>query len=348
MSQSQSQINSEPEALQLTPLSSPSSLKARYPLSPDLLGKIEGQRQAIKDIVSGKDKRLLVIVGPCSLHCDAAALDYAERLAKLAELYSDKLLIVMRAYLEKPRTTVGWKGMLYDPLMDGSDDLALGLEKSRQLLREIASLGLPIATEALNPLAVPYLDDLLSWVAIGARTTESQTHREMASALPCPVGFKNGTDGGLEVAINAMLSASQPHSYLSMCQDGKIHHVRSTGNLFGQLVLRGGKHGPNYDSVHMAQAKKLMLNAGLIPSVVVDCSHENSGKDHTLQSSVVLDVIAQKAAGCDTIKGVMLESYLTEGRQNISPKMEYGQSVTDACIGWSESEELLKSLHAAL
>lgn len=348
MSQVQTQTNVALEAPQLTPLSSPNLLKERFPLSNYVLEQIERQRSEIQDVVSGRDKRLLVIVGPCSLHCDAAAIDYAKRLAQLAEQHSDKLLIVMRAYLEKPRTTVGWKGMLYDPMMDGSDDLALGLEKSRQLLREIVALGLPIATEALNPLAVPYLDDLLSWVAVGARTTESQTHREMASALPCTVGFKNGTDGGLDVAINALLSAAQPHSFLSMCQDGQIHHIRSTGNPYGQLVLRGGKHGPNYDSVHMAQAKKWMSNAGLIPSVVVDCSHENSGKDHTQQARVVLDVIAQKAAGCDTIKGVMLESYLAEGRQNISASMDYGQSVTDACIGWDETETLVKELHAAL
>jgi 3-deoxy-7-phosphoheptulonate synthase len=348
MSQVQTQSNVVLEPPQLTPLSSPKMLKDRLPLSEDLLAQIERQRSEIQDVVLGRDKRLLVIVGPCSLHCDAAAIDYAKRLAVLADQYSDKLLIVMRAYLEKPRTTVGWKGMLYDPLMDGSDDLALGLEKSRQLLREIVTLGLPIATEALNPLAVPYLDDLLAWVAVGARTTESQTHREMASGLPCTVGFKNGTDGGLDVAIHALLSAARPHSFLSMCQDGQIHHIRSTGNGSGQLVLRGGKHGPNFDAVHMAQAKKLMASAGLYPSVVVDCSHENSGKDHTRQASVVSDVIAQKAAGCDTIKGVMLESYLAEGRQNISANMDYGQSVTDACIGWEETESLIRNLHAAL
>ena len=348
MNQVQTETRQEPEALQLSPLASPSRLKALFPLSPELHEQVAAHRRQIKDVVSGRDKRLLVIVGPCSLHCDEAAIEYASRLAELAEQCSDKLLIVMRAYLEKPRTTVGCKGMLYDPMMDGSDDLLLGLEKSRQLLRQIVSLGLPIATEALNPLAVPYLDDLLSWVAIGARTTESQTHREMASALPCPVGFKNGTDGGLDVAINSLLSASHPHSFLSMCQDGQIHHVRSNGNAYGQLVLRGGRHGPNYDSVHMAQAKKLMSNAGLKPSVVVDCSHENSGKDHKLQSKVVMDVIAQKIAGCDTIKGVMLESHLAEGRQDIGAKMAFGQSVTDACIGWEETDTLIKKLHAAL
>jgi len=332
----------------LTRLESPNALKNELSLSEKHKEQIRLQRIAIENIVSGRDDRLLVIVGPCSLHDDDAAVEYAQRLAKLSERYSDKLLIVMRAYLEKPRTTVGWKGMLYDPKIDGSDNLPEGIFRSRKLLLSLVELGLPLATEALNPLAMPYLDDLISWVAIGARTTESQTHREMASALECPVGFKNGTDGGLDVAINALVSASKPHSYISMCQDGLVHHVQSCGNAYGQLVLRGGKHGPNYDAMHLAQAKKLMSGAGLAPSVVVDCSHENSGKDHTLQAKVVRDVVAQKAAGCTVIKGVMLESNLVEGRQGVSCDMTYGQSITDACIGWAETETLIEELRAAL
>lgn len=330
------------------PLPSPNALKSKYPLGTELVSQVARQREDIQKIVRGEDKRLLVITGPCSLHCHDSALDYAKRLAVLADKYSDKLMIVMRAYLEKPRTSVGWKGMLYDPHMDGSNDIGAGIEVSRKLLVELASLGLPLATEALNPLAISYLDDVLSWVAIGARTTESQTHREMASALPCPVGFKNGTDGGLEVAINALVSAAHSHSYFSMCQDGLIHSVRSAGNAYGQLVLRGGKHGPNYDAVHLAQAKKLMRAADLTPSVVVDCSHENSAKDHSRQSAVIADVLEQRRAGCDVIKGVMLESHIEEGRQGVSTNMQYGKSVTDACIGWGETADLLQLLSASL
>lgn len=348
MNQLQAQRVNPESGTRMTRLESPSALKQRLSLSASLKAQIDSQRMAIEDIVAGRDDRLLVIVGPCSLHSDEAAVEYAERLAELSMKYSDRLLIVMRAYLEKPRTTVGWKGLLYDPKMDGSDNLSEGIARSRQLLLALVERGLPLATEALNPLAMSYLDDLISWVAIGARTTESQTHREMASALACPVGFKNGTDGGLDVAINALVSASNPHSFIAMCQDGLVHHVQSQGNGYGQLVLRGGKHGPNYDAVHLAQAKKLMLDAGLVPSVVVDCSHENSGKDHTLQSKVVRNVVEQKAAGCQVIKGVMLESSLVEGRQGISSDMTYGQSVTDACIGWRETEALVDDLHAAL
>jgi len=336
------------ESTQSTPLPTPMELKAKFTLAPELAEQVAMQRHDIEDIVSGRDKRLLVILGPCSLHCDDAAIEYAQRLAAVQERLQDKVLLVMRAYLEKPRTSIGWKGMLYDPHMDGSDNLAMGLEKSRSLLLKIVEMGLPVATEALNPLAVPYLDDVLSWVAVGARTTESQTHREMASALPCPVGFKNGTDGGVDVAINALRSAANPHSFFSMCQDGKIQHLRSTGNAYGQLVLRGGKNGTNYDAVHLAQAKKLMLEAGLAPSVVVDCSHENSGKDHTRQAAVVRSLIEQKRAGCDVLKGIMLESHLVEGRQDLGANLDYGKSITDACIGWDETESLLESLCTSL
>lgn len=348
MSQVQAQSSNEEAVAILTPLVSPKALKECFPLNDALSDQIFKQRQQVQDIVTGVDNRLLVITGPCSLHCDQSAIEYAERLVALNEKFSDKLLIVMRAYLEKPRTSVGWKGMLYDPDMNGSDDLGAGLEASRSLLLRLVELGVPLATEALNPLAMPYLDDLISWVAIGARTTESQTHREMASALPCSVGFKNGTDGGLDVAINALISAANPHSFFSMCQDGQINHMRSVGNPYGQLVLRGGKHGPNYDAVHLAQAKKMMTEAGLIPSVLVDCSHENSGKDHALQSKVVENILAQKTAGCDVIKGLMLESHLVEGRQNISDTMNYGQSVTDACIGWDETDALIEKIYTQL
>lgn len=347
---SQLQIQEQPSGIgiELNPLPSPRQLKERYAVSEDLMSQVQTHRNEVEQIVSGKDERFLVIVGPCSLHCDDGTLEYARRLAILAEQLRDKVMIVMRAYLEKPRTTVGWKGMLYDPGMDGSDDISLGLSSSRKLLIRLLELGLPLATEMLNPLASPYLDDVFSWVAIGARTTESQTHRELASALPCAVGFKNGTDGGLDVAINALLSASQPHSFLSMCQDGRVHQVRSSGNTFGQLVLRGGRQGPNYDALHVANAKKLLANAGLYPSLIVDCSHENSSKDHTRQSVVAQSVLDQRRDGCSAVKGLMLESFLQEGRQDISRSMTFGQSVTDACIGWEETSSLLKRLHASL
>lgn len=345
MSQLQENQQESCPALRSKPLPSPAELKQAFPLESDVADQIAAYRSEIAEIVSGKDRRLLVVLGPCSLSCNDAAIDYAERLAELRRKYSDTLCIVMRAYLEKPRTTVGWKGMLYDPQMDDSNDLAIGLEASRKLLLRIAKLGLPLATEALNPLAISYLDDLVSWVAIGARTTESQTHREMASNLPCTVGFKNGTDGGLDVAINALLSASRPHSYLGMSEDGRIQQVVSDGNASGQLVLRGGKHGTNYDEVHVAQAKKQLIEAGLKPSLVVDCSHENSGKDHQKQALVVESVIEQRSRGCEALKGVMLESYIEAGKQSISSDMRYGQSITDACIGWTETAELLEKLN---
>jgi 3-deoxy-7-phosphoheptulonate synthase len=251
---------------------------------------------------------------------------------------------VMRCYLEKPRTTVGWKGMLYDPMIDGSDNMLHGLRASRELLRRVIETGAPIATEALNPIAFQYIEDMVCWSAIGARTTESQTHREMASAMSCAVGFKNGTDGSLGSAVNALLSSAAAHSYYAVDDDGRAAVVRSSGNPYGQLVLRGGKSGTNYDAVHVAAAKKAMLEAGLNPSVMIDCSHENSGKDHSRQAEVVRDIVSQVVTGCSVIRGVMIESHLLEGKQPISDSLCYGQSITDACVGWDETKDLVSLL----
>jgi 3-deoxy-7-phosphoheptulonate synthase len=341
-------IGDEREVLSSQQLISPDGLKAQLELSSDLSEQVARHRKAINDIVEGRDSRLLVVLGPCSLHCAEATIDYAERLLALQERCEDKVLLVMRAYLEKPRTTVGWKGMLYDPMLDGEDDMVLGLEASRKLLLDIVRVGLPIATEALNPLAFQYLDDVVSWVAIGARTTESQTHREMASAMQCAVGFKNSTDGSLEAAINALISASRPHSFYGTDGAGRLSIIRSQGNSHGQLVLRGGKHGSNYDALHIAKAKKALSEVDLLPSIVIDCSHENSGKDHAQQARVVGDVMQQIKDGCTSIRGLMLESHLKAGRQNISANLEYGQSITDACIDWEETEYLVMEMHGSL
>jgi 3-deoxy-7-phosphoheptulonate synthase len=340
--------NDEETVCMTTALPSAAILKQTYVVSSQLHDRIAEQRRAIRNVIIGKDPRVLVVMGPCSLHCDKAALEYAEHLCALQARYADKLLLVMRTYLEKPRTTVGWKGMLYDPDMDGSNDLARGLDRSRNLLVKITEMGLPIATEVLNPLAFQYFDDLISWVAIGARTTESQTHREIASALPCVVGFKNGTDGGLDVAINALRSAANPHVFFGADVNGQVSVVRSRGNTAGQVVLRGGKHGTNYDALHVAKAKKALNAAGLVESVMVDCSHENSGKDHTRQANVVENVAKQLASGCKVIRGLMLESHLKSGRQNISNDLDYGRSVTDACIDWAESEALIATIARAI
>jgi 3-deoxy-7-phosphoheptulonate synthase len=346
--QAELKTNHDQGAHDIQLLVSPDELKSRFVLSQELGVQIANHRKAINDIVEGRDSRLLVILGPCSLHCHDAAIDYAERLLELQERCADKVLLVMRAYLEKPRTTVGWKGMLYDPRLNGDDDMAHGLEASRKLLLDIARVGLPIATEALNPLAFQYIDDLVSWVAIGARTTESQTHREMASALRCAVGFKNSTDGSLDAAINALTSASRAHNFYGTDGEGRLSIIRSKGNPYGQLVLRGGKHGSNYDVLHIAKAKKSLGEAGLLASIVIDCSHENSGKDHAQQARVVDDALAQLKAGCASIKGLMLESHLKAGRQNISENLEYGQSITDACIDWEETEQLVMKMHDSL
>lgn len=323
-------------------------LKAALPLEPALIQRIRQQRQAIRAILDGEDDRLLVVVGPCSIHDPAAALEYAARLAPLAEAISDRVLVVMRFYVEKPRTTVGWKGLLYDPHLDGSNDMAAGLHCARGLMRDIARLGLPLATEILHPMAAGYLDDLLSWAAIGARTTESQIHRELVSGLGLPVGFKNGTDGGIAVAVDAIRAAAHPHQHFGVDSHGHPAIIHAAGNPDTHLVLRGGRQGPNYEAEQVAAAAQAMAAAGLSPRIMVDCSHANSAKDHRRQPLVLQDVLQQRRAGNAALIGVMLESHLEEGNQALCTTLQYGVSITDACIGWAATEQLLQEAAKAL
>ncbi|WP_445397187.1 3-deoxy-7-phosphoheptulonate synthase [Zobellella sp. An-6] len=328
----------------------PAELKAKLPISDQALAFIGQARQTISDIIHRKDHRLLVICGPCSIHDIDAAKEYATRLKKLHDDYRDSLYIVMRVYFEKPRTTVGWKGFINDPHLDGSFDIELGLHKARELLCWLAELELPLATEALDPISPQYLAELFSWSAIGARTTESQTHREMASGLSMPVGFKNGTDGNLGTAINAMKAAAEPHAFMGINQEGQVALLVTQGNPDGHVILRGGKQ-PNYDSVNIALAEKAMTAAGLTPKLVVDCSHGNSNKDYSLQPLVAENVVHQIQEGNQSIIGIMLESHLAEGNQSSEqPKcdMRYGVSITDACIGWDTTAELLAQCHEQL
>ncbi|MDR5867212.1 3-deoxy-7-phosphoheptulonate synthase [Halomonas koreensis] len=327
-----------------TSLPTPAALREALPLSPGLSRRIAVQRQAIRDILAGRDDRLLVVVGPCSIHDPEAALDYARRLAALAPAIEDRILPVMRVYVEKPRTTVGWKGLAYDPDLDGRGDLARGLELSRSLMREIAELGLPVATELLQPMLAPYLDDLLSWVAIGARTTESQLHRELASGLEAVVGFKNATSGDLQVAVDAMRAAAHSHQHFAMAADGRPTVRETPGNPHTHAVLRGGHGEPNYRAPQVAAARRALEAAGQTPRLMVDCSHANARKDHRRQSEVMLNVLDQRLAGDASLVGLMLESHLHEGKQPLAPgKLRYGVSVTDACIGWETTEHLLTS-----
>ena len=327
-------------------LSTPAALRKALPVSAPLAAQIQEHRAAIRAVLSGNDDRLLVITGPCSLHDPEAALDYGRRLAALADALGDRLLIVMRAYVEKPRTTVGWKGLLHDPHLDESNDLEAGLRVSRRLLIELAELGLPIATEVLSPAAANYLEDTLSWAAIGARTTESQTHRELVSGLDMPVGFKNGTDGELGAALDAIQAASRPHSHFGMGATGEAALVATTGNPDTHLILRGGRAGPNYDTNSVAVAAQALRTAGIASRLIVDCSHANSGKDPLRQPLVADQVIAQRRVDTSTIAGVMLESHLETGKQSLGPNMRYGVSVTDACLGWAPTEQLLRQLAA--
>lgn len=321
----------------------PSQLHEEIPASARATQTVNAARQALADILSGRDPRLLVVVGPCSIHDPAAAMDYARRLQVLAAELADQLLVVMRVYFEKPRTTVGWKGLINDPRMDDSFHVEEGLRLARRLLIDINDLGLPCGTEALDPITPQYLGDLIAWSAIGARTTESQTHRELASGLSSPVGFKNGTDGNLDVALNAMLSASQPHAFLGINGAGQVALTQTRGNPFGHLILRGGAV-PNYDSVAVAQAEAALAAAHLPLNIVVDCSHANSRKNHALQTLVLKDVVHQVLDGNRSIKGVMLESNLFEGNQKLTRQQDlrYGVSITDACLGWDTTAACLR------
>ena len=332
-------------------LITPDQLKREIPLSDAALQTVTKGREVIRDILDGTDHRLFVVIGPCSIHDLKAAHEYAERLKVLAAEVSDTLYLVMRVYFEKPRTTVGWKGLINDPYLDDSFKIQDGLHIGRKLLLDLAEMGLPTATEALDPISPQYLQDLISWSAIGARTTESQTHREMASGLSSAVGFKNGTDGGLTVAINALQSVSSPHRFLGINQEGGVSIVTTKGNAYGHVVLRGGNGKPNYDSVSVALCEQALNKAKIKPNIMVDCSHANSNKDPALQPLVMENVANQILEGNQSIIGLMVESHLNWGCQAI-PKdladLQYGVSITDACIDWSATETTLRSMHATL
>ena len=329
------------------PLLAPDTLKAEVPISEVAARTVFVARDEIRSVLRGQDRRILAIVGPCSIHDPDAAREYAKRLAPLAERYRDALVIVMRVYFEKPRTNVGWKGLINDPHMNDSYDIPTGLRVARRLLLDVGNFGLPAATEMLDPILPQYMSDLVSWAAIGARTTESQTHRELASGLSMPVGFKNGTDGGLEVAINGMLSAAHPHRFLGVDGFGRVAIVQTSGNPEGHLVLRGGSGGPNYDAEAVQKAVLSLRAAGVIPHMIVDCSHDNSGKNHERQPDVLDEVARQITSGSRHIIGVMIESNLVGGRQALNPdrsKLVYGQSITDACVDFATTEAMLRQL----
>jgi len=308
-------------------------------------------RAAVQRIVAGEDERLLVIVGPCSIHDEAAAGEYAARLNELRIELEDRLLIVMRTYFEKPRTTVGWKGLINDPHLDGSFDMEAGLCTARRILRHVTALGLPAGTEMLDPITPQYIADLVTWAAIGARTTESQTHRQMASGLSMPVGFKNGTDGDCQTAIDALAAARHPHCFLGIDPDGHTAVIRTRGNPWGHLILRGGRHGPNCTPETIAEAAATLAAAGLSPRLLVDCSHANCGKQFEVQAEVWQRVLELRCAGQRAIIGLMLESNLEEGRQALNgdpQRLRYGVSITDACLGWAATRELLREAHRRL
>ncbi|XBS70647.1 3-deoxy-7-phosphoheptulonate synthase [Acerihabitans sp. KWT182] len=328
----------------------PEELKRQLPLTREEQQSIAASRRTIADIIHGRDPRLLVVCGPCSIHDPDSALDYARRLLALSEELSDRLFIVMRVYFEKPRTTVGWKGLINDPYMDGSFEVEAGLKIARGLLLELVRLGLPLATEALDPNSPQYLGDLFSWSAIGARTTESQTHREMASGLSMPVGFKNGTDGSLATAINAMRAAAMAHRFLGINQAGQVSLLQTHGNPDGHVILRGGKR-PNYHPEDIIDCEQQMNKAGLKAALMIDCSHGNSNKDYRRQTAVAQSALSQIKAGNRSIIGLMLESHINEGNQSSEQprtQMKYGVSVTDACINWQSTDTLLRQMHNEL
>jgi 3-deoxy-7-phosphoheptulonate synthase len=324
---------------------SPEDLHFRLPLTELAGAAVMRGREALRNILDRKDHRMFVVVGPCSIHDPVAGLDYARRLRKLADEVSDTLLLVMRVYFEKPRTTTGWKGYINDPDMDDSFHVDQGMYKARKFLLDVCELGLATGTEALDPISPQFLGDLIAWTAIGARTTESQTHREMSSGLSTPVGFKNGTDGDIGIAINAILSASHPHSFLGLNGLGRVSIVRTRGNRYGHVVLRGGDGRPNYDTVSVAMAEQTLNKAKLAPNIVIDCSHANSYKKPELQPLVMTDVINQVRLGNRSLVGVMIESNIVAGRQDIPAdlsQLKYGCSVTDGCVSWETTEAMIR------
>jgi 3-deoxy-7-phosphoheptulonate synthase len=332
-------------------LITPAQLKAEMPLSDAAKATVLAGRQTVRNILDGKDHRLFVVIGPCSIHDPQAAHEYAERLKVLSAKVQDTLYLVMRVYFEKPRTTVGWKGLINDPDMNDSFDIEKGLHIGRRLLLDLNEMGLPCATEALDPNSPQYLQDLISWSAIGARTTESQTHREMSSGLSSPVGFKNGTDGGMTVAVNAMQAVQSGHSFLGLNADGQVAIIRTNGNPYAHVVLRGGNGKPNYDATSVAQAEAALTKAKVSGKIMIDASHANSNKDPYLQPLVLENVTQQILDGNQSIVGLMVESHLKGGRQDIPANLcdlEYGKSVTDGCIDWDTTEATLLKMHEAL
>lgn len=331
-----------------SPLVAPREMKQRLPMDERANEVVVAGRAAVCQIIERADPRLLVVVGPCSIHEERAALEYAARLQRLAEEVQQTMLLLMRVYFEKPRTTVGWKGLIYDPYLNDSFDIAAGLYKARSILLEVAHLGLAAGTEMLDPITPQYIADLVAWASIGARTTESQTHRQMASGLSMPVGYKNSTDGNLQVAVEALLSARSPHSFLGIDRSGRTCVVHTNGNPWGHIILRGGRSRHNYDAPNLAAAAKTLEAAGLTPNLLVDCSHANSDKDFRKQAEVWRSVLEQRLAGNRNIVGLMLESNLHEGSQKLTgdpADLRYGVSITDGCIGWEETVDLLREAH---
>ncbi len=333
------------------PLPAPALLTHEVARSDAQAEFVADARRQVAEVIFGEDPRLLVVVGPCSIHDVEAGREYAEKLAKLAAEVADKLCVVMRVYFEKPRTTVGWKGLIMDPALDGSGDIAGGLRMARTFLRDVADLGVPAATELLDPITPQYIADLITWSAIGARTTESQTHRQMASGLSMPLGFKNATNGSVSPAVNAIKAATAPQTFLGISAEGIASAVTTNGNPHCHLILRGGEDGPNFAHAHVAAAAASLEAAGLPRAVMVDASHDNSGKDHTRQPDVFRDIVAQRKAGDTAIIGTMLESNLVAGAQKFPAPVDsltYGQSITDKCIDWETTERLLKDAADAL
>lgn len=331
----------------ISPLIPPNSMKLELPITERITSVILQTRQEIRDILHGRDnRRLLVIIGPCSIHDSDVALSYAKKLKQIAERVNDQILIVLRTYFEKPRTTIGWKGLINDPHLDGTCDIGQGFTLARKLLLEINGLGLPCATEFLDPVTPQYISDLISWAAIGARTTESQTHREMASGLSMPVGLKNGTDGGLQVALNAMIAARHPHSFIGINGEGLTSVIKTNGNPDRHIVLRGGGGKVNYNPQDIAEAMNFLTEEQIPRPILVDCSHGNSEKDHTRQVGVAHSVVDQFTSGQSAIMGLLIESNLNPGNQKweAGKPLEWGVSITDACIGWEETEQLLEEL----
>lgn len=332
-------------------LITPEALKERLPLYGNTLEHVRRNRQLIRDILDRKDPRLFIVVGPCSIHDVDAALDYAARLKTLADEVQDTMVLVMRVYFEKPRTSTGWKGLINDPEMNDSFKIEKGLHTGRRLLLKLSALGLPTSTEALDPISPQYLHDIITWSAIGARTTESQTHREMSSGLSSPVGFKNGTDGGLEVAINALKAVASPHRFLGIDPQGQVSIIHTRGNPYAHVVLRGGNGQPNFDVASVASCEAQLKKAGVTTNIMIDCSHANSSKNPALQPEVFSNVVDQIVAGNQSIIGVMLESNIHFGRQDIPTdlsQLKYGVSVTDGCIDWETTEQTLRAAHQRL